>query len=237
MRETWYNTRDVNTSRLGTVEGYKEDVCMCVCIPDREYPPMPHPPPAVYPAQTVALCLVPRPRRRASWSLGAGVSLTPTNPPCPLLTSIKAIIPDREPYYAIWPQLASHTGRQRERGRRQERQNKKEKRHLVAHSSVSKYSIFPRPTQPLVFVMVPFFLIKDVDMRSVGWESRSVETFVWLFEEWCFDGVCECRREAGGWLRRPETSGWPVRDTRLVRASRDAVQRSPGLGSTHEWAH
>lgn len=43
---------------------------------------------------------------------------------------------------------------------------------------------FPRPTHPLVFVMVAFFLIKDADMRSGGgWEPCMEETFVCLFEE------------------------------------------------------
>lgn len=58
------------------------------------------------------------------------------------------------------------------------------RRHRVAHLSVSKYSIFSCPTQPLVFVMVPFSINKDVNVRGgVSGELRPARTFVWLFEE------------------------------------------------------
>ncbi len=58
MRETRYNTRNVNKSCLGTVEGINDGVCV---YPRQRESPIPRPPPAVCPAQTVALCLVPRP--------------------------------------------------------------------------------------------------------------------------------------------------------------------------------
>lgn len=57
-------------------------------------------------------------------------------------------------------------------------------RHHVALLSVSKYSIFSCPTQPLVFVMVPFSVNKDVNVRGdASGELRLAQTFVWLLEE------------------------------------------------------
>lgn len=60
----------------------------------------------------------------------------------------------------------------------------RKKRRRVAHLSVSKYSIFSCPAQPLVFVMVPFSINKDVNMRGgVSGELWPAQTFVWRFEE------------------------------------------------------
>lgn len=118
MRETRYNTRNVNKSCLGTVEGIKDGVCVCVCIPDRENPPCPTPRQlSVLPRQwPCAWCHGPDGMPADPW---AQESAWPQPTPFPLLTSIKAIISDREPYYTIWPQLASHTqtGREKERRR------------------------------------------------------------------------------------------------------------------------
>lgn len=43
---------------------------------------------------------------------------------------------------------------------------------------------FPVPRRLLLFVMVPFFIIKDVERRSSDrFKAHLVQTFVWLFEE------------------------------------------------------
>lgn len=68
--------------------------------------------------------------------------------------------------------------------KRHETSRVRNNRHRVAHSSVSKYSIFSCPTQPLVFVMVPFSINKDVNVRGgVSGELRLAQTFVWFFEK------------------------------------------------------
>lgn len=42
----------------------------------------------------------------------------------------------------------------------------------------------PVPRRLVLFVMVPFLIIKDVDRRSgVRFKAHLVQTFVWLFEE------------------------------------------------------
>lgn len=46
--------------------------------------------------------------------------------------------------------------------------------------SLSKYSIFPSPTQPVVFVMAEFLLIEDADTRG-GRQQGASQMFLWLF--------------------------------------------------------
>lgn len=44
--------------------------------------------------------------------------------------------------------------------------------------------------------MVPFSTNKDVNVRGGVSELWPAQTFVWLFEESCFDAVCKCWRIA-----------------------------------------
>lgn len=87
--------------------------------------------------------------------------------------------------------------------------------------------------------MVPFFLIKDMDVRSsVGWGlTRYRRLFGFLRSDVLMlsanvggsrRGWLDWRRLVGRW-QRLETCDWSV--------SGETAERSPGLGSSHECAH
>lgn len=85
-------------------------------------------------------------------------------------------------YEHSWPH--AHRDRTRQHSKAARDRIRKRRDILPPTRLFPNIAYFSRPTPPLVFVMVPFFIIKDVDMRSgVSCEPRSVQTFVWLSEE------------------------------------------------------
>lgn len=208
---------------------------MCVvCIPDRENLPCPTP---------RQLSALPRqwpcawchgPWRHASWSLGAGVGLTPTNPLSPFNQALKPLFQIESLiilYDHSWPHTQTERGKRRRQHSKAMSDRTRKRRDILSPVCLfPNIASFPVPLSLLFLLWWRFLLIKDVDMRSgVGKESRLVEMFVWLFGEWCFDGVCKCRGklEEDDFCRL-ETPGWPVtvfRDTRLVRVSGGKLQR------------
>lgn len=155
---------------------------MCVCIPDRENPPCSAPRQlSVLPRQwPSAWCHVPT---ACQLILGRRSQPDPNQPPFPFKPALKPLF-EIESLIILYDHSWPHTQRQTERRSNAVRNGTRKRGDILSPTRLFPNIAFPRPTHPLVFVMVAFFLIKDVDMRSSGgWEPHSVETFVCLFEE------------------------------------------------------